>query len=384
MKLYDDVSFSLNDVIEIVGILSVDPSLARQNANSDNNEMEFMDVEEDAARCPPPSLVPRLHVLTARKMPHTNPLLPGDVVESDTTNGIVADMRETREVLRKILEEAFLGDALTAELMVCHLVSSVYLRQDVIALGKYSINVSGISKSLQEQKYTSSLYQLLSLFVTQSHFFPMTLSNMNKVKFVPKKDYQSNRLISALLQLSQHTHLVLDETALTAGQLDTQGVQNLTALGNAINWQKVDYDFQYHQLEQFTNIPVIIFSEGRAMISSDAEIRLQPNNTEVSAAFNRIQAQLTPDILRRIRIYLTVARLSNYNLSEDMQKMVQDDFVDSRKNDNGISAEDLHNLLILARLVAVSCGENHLTADVWKCTKILENERKLRVRSQTQ
>lgn len=384
VKLYDDVSFSLNDVIEIVGILSVDPSLARQNANSDNNEMEFMDVEEDAARCPPPSLVPRLHVLTARKMPHTNPLLPGDVVESDTTNGIVADMRETREVLRKILEEAFLGDALTAELMVCHLVSSVYLRQDVIALGKYSINVSGISKSLQEQKYTSSLYQLLSLFVTQSHFFPMTLSNMNKVKFVPKKDYQSNRLISGLLQLSQHTHLVLDETALTAGQLDTQGVQNLTALGNAINWQKVDYDFQYHQLEQFTNIPVIIFSEGRAMISSDAEIRLQPNNTEVSAAFNRIQAQLTPDILRRIRIYLTVARLSNYNLSEDMQKMVQDDFVDSRKNDNGISAEDLHNLLILARLVAVSCGENHLTADVWKCTKILENERKLRVRSQAQ
>lgn len=81
------------------------------------------------------------------------------------------------------------------------------------------------------------------------------------------QDYQSNRLISGLLQLSQHTHLILDETALTAGQLDTQGVQNLTALGNAINWQKVDYDFQYHQLEQFTNIPVIIFSEGRAMIN---------------------------------------------------------------------------------------------------------------------
>lgn len=57
------------------------------------------------------------------------------------------------------------------------------------------------------------------------------------------------------------------------------------------------------------------------IIFSDAEIRLQPSNTEVSAAFNRIQAQLTPDILRRIRIYLTVARLSNYNLSEDMQKV---------------------------------------------------------------
>lgn len=67
--------------------------------------------------------------------------------------------------------------------------------QDVIALGKYSINVSGISKSLQEQKYTSSLYQLLSLFVTQSHFFPMTLSNMNKFKFVPKKVSHASLLL---------------------------------------------------------------------------------------------------------------------------------------------------------------------------------------------
>lgn len=64
---------------------------------------------------------------------------------------------------------------------------SLYFIQDVIALGKYSINVSGINKSLQDQKYTSNLYQLLSLFVTQSHFFPMTLNNMNKIKFIPKK-----------------------------------------------------------------------------------------------------------------------------------------------------------------------------------------------------
>lgn len=81
------------------------------------------------------------------------------------------------------------------------------------------------------------------------------------------QDYKTNRLVSGLLQLSQHVHLIVDETALTAGQLDTKGVQNLTALGNVINWQKTDYDFQYHQIEQHTNIPVLILSEGRSMIS---------------------------------------------------------------------------------------------------------------------
>lgn len=73
--------------------------------------------------------------------------------------------------------------------------------------------------------------------------------------------------MAGVLQLPQHLHLVLDETRLTAGQLDTQGVHNVTALGNLITWQKVDYDFQFHKIEQQTNVPVLILSEGRSMIT---------------------------------------------------------------------------------------------------------------------
>lgn len=73
--------------------------------------------------------------------------------------------------------------------------------------------------------------------------------------------------MAGLLQLPQHLHLVLDETQLTAGQLDAQGVHNVTALGNLINWQKVDYDFKFHKIEQQTNVPVLILSEGRSMIT---------------------------------------------------------------------------------------------------------------------
>ncbi|XP_071514071.1 mini-chromosome maintenance complex-binding protein isoform X2 [Panulirus ornatus] len=378
LKIYDDLNFSLNEIIEVVGILSVDPTLSSRGIDHEEGDSLAMDLEEEAAHNLPPSLVPRLHVLTAQKVSHTNPLLPTDLSCSKELS-VIQNMRETREMLCQVLQEAFLGDALAAELMICHLVSSVYLRKDVIALGKYSMNISGVSKSLQEQQYTFLLYKLISSLVTQSHFFSMTLSNMNTTNFIPKKDYQANRLISGLLQLSQHTHLVLDETALTAGQLDTKGVQNLTALGNIINWQKADYEFQYHQIEQQTNIPVLILSEGRAMISSDAEVRLDPKHSDVPAAFRNIRSKLTPDMQQRIRLYLTIARLIDYNLSDEMQKMVQDDFVHSRRDKNGITANDLHKLLVLARLVAVSCGETSLTCDVWKSAKVLENERNLRL-----
>ena len=50
-----------------------------------------------------------------------------------------------------------------------------------------------------------------------------------------------------------HTHtgtpLIVDETALSPGRLNEVGVANLTALGNVLQWQKVNYDFHYHTAE---------------------------------------------------------------------------------------------------------------------------------------
>lgn len=133
----------------------------------------------------------------------------------------------------------------------------------------------------------------------QSHFLPMTLDNMNKLKFTPRKDYIANRLTSGILQLCPQTHLVVDETALQPGQLDTAGsfptlksrdivtnimyisftqsqcvnlctlfpgVSNITALGNVVTWQKLDYDFNFHKQEFHTNIQVLVMSEGKSIL----------------------------------------------------------------------------------------------------------------------
>jgi hypothetical protein len=81
-----------------------------------------------------------------------------------------------------------------------------------------------------------------------------------------RKDYDANRLVSGVLQLSTQTHLVLDETCLEAGQLDSNGVHNVAALGTLISRQKVDYDFQFYKLEFQTDVPVLVLSEGKSLL----------------------------------------------------------------------------------------------------------------------
>jgi len=51
----------------------------------------------------------------------------------------------------------------------------------------------------------------------------MSLAEMNGRHFTPKKDYTTNRLRAGLLQLSAQTHLIVDETAMQPGQLDSNG-----------------------------------------------------------------------------------------------------------------------------------------------------------------
>jgi Mini-chromosome maintenance replisome factor len=54
---------------------------------------------------------------------------------------------------------------------------------------------------------------------------------MHKIPLHNLKRTVCYRLVSGVLQLPKGTHLILDETAMTDGQLSARGVQNLTSLG---------------------------------------------------------------------------------------------------------------------------------------------------------
>ncbi|XP_077992480.1 mini-chromosome maintenance complex-binding protein-like [Glandiceps talaboti] len=393
VKVYENFdNFRVNDVIEFIGVLSVDPALA--TATQHRETSPFVDpsdamegVEERHAHSPPPSLVPRLHAIVVNKLQHCNPLLPQNLhsEEHQTGMNVLSEAASVRQDLIAMLQQALFGDSLAAEYLLLHLVSSVYARRDVMALGKFSLNLTGCPPNTG---FSQQLYLLIQDLVTKVYLLPMTLENMNTLKFIPKKDYTANRLTSGLLQLSERTHLVIDETALQPGQLDTNGVQNVTALGNVISWQKVDYDFNYHRSEFPTNIEVLTLSEGKSLLPSDSQVPIKVQTTSCSSSvgdsFAAIHRSLTPVLLSRFRTYISVIQSMNYDLTEELQKAVEDDFVEMRKNDpQSMTAEDFHQLLIVSRWLSLTTGQKTLTKDAWERAKLIERERKQRIKIQS-
>ncbi|PIK48071.1 putative mini-chromosome maintenance complex-binding protein [Apostichopus japonicus] len=421
-KTYEDKdSLKLNEMVEIIGILSVDPTLAvfpEDGSNGNHadlvNPEDSMDgIEEQTAHSPPPSLVPRIHVMKVTKLSHVNPLLPTQLQTTDSVvSEILKEAGRIRDQLRWLLSRFFWEMTYLQTIFyfifspmcrltsffsftkVCALLSIKknielflyyylrYARRDVCALGKWSLNISGCPS---DEGYTRFLFDVIEQLVTKSHLLHLTLSNMNSLKFTPKKDYTANRLISGVLQLSERTHVVLDETAMESGQLDSKGVQNLTALGNAISWQKVDYDFNFHKAEFPTNVKFLTLSEGKSMLPSDCHVRLQrKEDLDLEKLKTTVQDAMSSGSvnLRQLRCYITVLENLDYDLTQDMQKIVEQDFVDVRKdNKENMSQQDLHNLLILARLMSLSSGETSLKCTVWERVKRMEIERKTRLRA---
>lgn len=380
VKVYEeDGDLKVNDLLEVVGVLSVDPALATFD-HEDEGMTDISNAAEREAHTPPPSLVPRLHAVLIRKLVHNNPILPHDLSpQHAAVQAVQGEAALLRRELLSILEHAVFGDALAAEYLLCHLGSSVYARADVMPLGKLALNLSG---PLAAAGLAPVLHQLIALLTTQSHLLPLSLNNMNTFHLSPHKDYDANRLRSGQLQLSAGTHLVLDETALDTGRLDTQGVKNVTALGNAIQWQKVVYDFGFHTQDFLADLVVLVVSEGESFLPKDVHIPLQPTSvpSDLPEHMQQLGSRLTSDLLQRLRAYLTLCRHTQYSVSEDIQQALQEEFVIARKdNPSSMSVNDFHRLLSLVRLLTLSHCQRECTPQILNHALDMERERRARL-----
>lgn len=181
IKIYKDFdTFTLNTVIDVIGFLSVDPSLDATSMEVDN----FDNSNELQAQNPPPSLIPRLHAIAVHNLPHVNPLmdahLPTLAASEDNFN-----ILSVQKDLRMLLTLCLFNDDLAADYLLSHLISTVYSRCELQSIGKFSLNVCNIPKETLAI-YTKQLYEILELLIPASHYLPMTLETMNTASFVPK------------------------------------------------------------------------------------------------------------------------------------------------------------------------------------------------------
>lgn len=373
VKLYDIIDqFTVTDVIECIGILDI-YSESKSDTEDDEDDNEMMSQIQSF------SSIPKIHAIRINLFQHNNPHFPIEInLENELGMEIFSNAKRIKKDLVECLSHILFGDKLSAEYLLFNLISSVYYQQNLTTLGKLCVNLTNIPAFTG---YVKNLFNILQKLTTKSYFLELSLQNLNSIDFIPRKDYTSNHLISSILQLSAHTHLLIDETALSPGELNNKGVNNISALNHLIKWQQVEYDFKYHRIPYSSNISVLVVSQGKSMLSSDCQVKICETLSQDNWKdyFTEIENFLNGEILKQFQDYLTLMKIANYTLHEDMQKIIQEDFVNMRKADSLMTGDDLHHLLVLARFQSLSCGEKFLNRENWEIVKAMEVERKRRL-----
>ena len=127
--------------------------------------------------------------------------------------------------LLSVLKQCLYNDPLAAEYLLLHLTSHIYGRQDVMAIGKFTLNITGCKilwflefnrlqnsnldcKCNQSSKvvklknpslgkrdplFHSCLTSWITALNTKCFSLPLSLTNLNNVPMLPAKDYKANR-----------------------------------------------------------------------------------------------------------------------------------------------------------------------------------------------
>ncbi|VFQ77499.1 unnamed protein product [Cuscuta campestris] len=365
VKIYDspESDLKLNDVFEFIGVLTYDPDSP--------NEKEDSSVEsslcEDELFELPPRKVPRLHCFVYQK------LGVQDFLSNFFTPEVNSQMlRGIREALLGYLTSILGNDRVAAEFMLLHLLSRVNSRADSMAVGKLSLNLTCFSKETTSV-FGHRLNLAIENLIPYSQSIPLTIDYLNTALLAPRKDYQTNRLITGVLQFADGTHLTIDETQLQAGNLNSTGVENTQLLKNLLDMQKVAYDFTFYKMEMPADIQLLILSEGKSnILPADVVLPFCPCSVNP-------HVDVEASTLNVWRWYLGTMRSLSHKITPEMQKVLEDDLVSARQADRSLGSQEFSRLLTMGRLESISFGESCLSMEHWEMVKELEKLRKQRL-----
>ncbi|KAI7985752.1 Mini-chromosome maintenance complex-binding protein [Camellia lanceoleosa] len=265
VKVYDslEADLKLNDVFEFVGVLTFDlePSVDKD----DSDEFTSTLCEDELSHSPPSK---------------TSDIIPFHI-------------------------------SIRAFLIPKHLISNLV---DTLAVGKLSLNLTGFNKE-NVSIFGNHLNLAVKNLVPFTHFIPLTVDYLNTAFLSPRKDYETNRLVSGVLQLAKGSHMMIDETYLQAGTLNSVGVENARLIKNLMELQKVEYDFKYYKMEMEVDVQLLILSEGKSnILPTDLVLPFCPLSVE-SCEIGDAEA------LKAWRWYLASLKSLTHSIEPDMQKV---------------------------------------------------------------
>lgn len=388
--VYGDQELKLNDVVEVVGILSRVPELAAAHMQQQEEGQESMLVDDILASHLPTSKVPRLHAILLKTDSDSGPAAAPALS--------AADLAAARARVLGFLSMVLGGDDLAAEYLLLQLVGRVQHRTAESAVGVLCLNLvaelnspaaaaaAGVQQQQQQQAAQAGVSPLgaalaaaVGSLAPRCLALPLSIAALNRRPWWPRRDQNTQRLISGPLQLAPNTQVVLDETVMAAGSLNEVGLRNLAALQTLMARQKVGYDFEFFSLDQPADAPVTVLSLGRSLLKEAVGVTLPLRPTAPLADAASVAAAATSADLDPLRAYLAAVRCTDFAIAPDTEVFLQQELAGARQKDREVNERTFHAWMNLARLLAVSHGEATLTRERWAAMQALESRRQQRL-----
>jgi hypothetical protein len=203
------------------------------------------------------------------------------------------------------------------------------------------------------------------------------MEHMHKARLMyPRRNDETLRLESGVLQISDGTLLVLEDGDAVGQQKDLVGTANLAALKRVIREQVLEYDYgRYVANGAFpVDVPVVVFSKLPGSVLP-YDVRVLLDDTKVDeAVLEGARASVSQNQLEQWRAFILSVRNCDVNLDgkQGMLDTVSKDLTALPPLFPGSPSEHVFsNVVTVARLCAASHGEACLTKARWNEVKEL-------------
>lgn len=401
----------LNDIVEVYGVLSLNPlgaSFKDQNGKSQSCK-DFDDHQEDffmdQAVLPPPSLLPRLHVLKYNIL-DLDDMVAHEVMQQASEPQAVNMGGDRQFAIDTFARHIFGGDKIAGEALLMTFMSLAERNERygskaiqmpagaTLGCGSLNLILPDHQSCALLQNELGAIMKLIAPVAAHIHLSlsaldagedaPVTLGR--NVITSPEKT-AANRLEPSVLQLPKSSCLVINEGALSEGTLNQRGQRTLAALSKMTMTHSIPYRFDgLMEIDFEADLRIIVLSCNNA---SGRGSKLLPCSMSVKVASQNYDALDAPrvgsiprDTCMRILRYIVTCRSNNstdrksISLPKDLLDRAEKDFINRRKN-NGtsisrdIEEHDLHRWLLLTRLQARSrFGERNSNGETSSMAKI--------------
>ena len=426
----------LNDLVELVGVISVDPLQAdfftQQQQQTPQCQLSSVDkdclflgnddmfLEGDRQILPPPSQLPRLHVL-CHKLLDLDQLcrrvVGSNSIEQDEQPSItLSHPVDLRQQAISILSEAMGHQDMVSEATIMALMSMaqrslspsaggeelppswevVSTPTEDLTLGCASLHIQ-LPTELASNAFYRHLQALLQDVCPIVGTMDLTRNGLNSSLWTaPRKD-TNGHLVPSVMQLPKGSTVLIHLGNMTEGSLSMAGQETLAALRSMVASHKVPYSFDAMMKYHFEADYRIIVVSTSFKSSDTARASTQPSRSKLLSCSLQISISLEPTTTlapmcqwksHMLRQYFASCRHDGSNcngntnivLSKRMLEKAQKDFVQRRlaarqtpvgsnepSQQQHIGEEEFHRWLTLTRLQARSClGKRVATMEDWE------------------